>query len=95
MDVIAPHAAGGVYFNGLTGIAVDALAKIADRHPKAAPAVRKVLLSAYPKPPLEDTRSIRACTALAKRIHKALGAKRPFPDPYDAEARDALMRGEQ
>lgn len=89
--VIAPHAASGVWRNGLTGIAIDALAGIAKRHKHAREAIAKVLRSAYPEPPLEDERGIRACTALAKRIHKALADPRPFPDVYDAAARKLLM----
>ncbi len=91
--VIAPHAASGVYFNGLTGIAVDALAAIAKRHGDARDAVRTALLTAYPQPPEdEDARKLRACVGLAKRVHKALGSKLPFPDTYDAKAREALMK---
>lgn len=91
--VIAPHATSGVYFNGLTGIAVDALAVIAKRHKDARKAVRTALLTAYPEPPAnEDARKQRACVGLAKRVHKALGSKLPFPSTYDAKGREALMR---
>jgi HEAT repeat protein len=92
VKVIAPHAASGVYFNGLTGIAVDALAAIAKRDKKARDDVQKVLRGAYPKPPSsEDARAMRACVALARRIHRALGEKREFPEIYDDEARVRLM----
>lgn len=97
VEVIAPHAASGLYFNGLTGSAVDALAAIARRDPKAREAVATVLRGAYPKPPpAEDAddaqhgRAMRACIALARRVHKALGEKRPFPEVYDDEARARL-----
>ncbi len=90
--VITPHATSGAYFNGLTGVSVDALAAIAKRHTDARPAVREALLSAYPKPPEDgEARKLRACVALAMRVHKALGSKRPFPKVYDGKARDALM----
>lgn len=95
--VIAPHATTGVYFNGLTGIAVDALASIAKRLPDTRADVQAALRGGYPEPPKEDpatkagARHHRAATALAKRIHKALGDPRPFPTPYDAEARALLM----
>jgi len=90
--VIAPHATSGVYFNGLTGIAVDALAAIAARHEDARAAARATLLAAYPAPPADDdARALRACVGLAKRVHKALGSRLPFPETYDAAARKALM----
>jgi hypothetical protein len=93
---IAPHAATGAYFNGLTGIAVDALAAIAARDPEAHVEVRKALTQAYPPPPAEgDARALRACIALAKRVHKALGRSTPFPDVYDEAAREALKRSEK
>ncbi|MHC4952958.1 MAG: HEAT repeat domain-containing protein [Planctomycetota bacterium] len=95
--VIAPHAQSGAYFNGLTGISVDALAKIAKRHKKAAKAVDEVLKRAYPPlPPDADDknykRAMRACVALAKRVHTARGAKRSFPKDYSEAARQDLMR---
>ena len=93
VPVIAPHATSGVYFNGLTGIAIDALAAIGKRDATARAAVRTALLKAYPPPPDDgNERKLRACTALAKRVHKALGSERPFPEPYDAKAREALMK---
>jgi hypothetical protein len=93
VDVIAPFASSGAYFNGLTGVSVDALAAIAKRHKDARAAVRKVLRASYPEPPpASDRRATRACVALAKRVHKALGSKRRFPDPYDKKARERLMQ---
>lgn len=91
--VIGPHAISGAYFNGLTGIAVDALAAIGRRDAAATAAVRALLLKAYPAPPDDgNERKLRACTALAKRVHKALGSSLPFPETYDAKARAALMK---
>jgi len=88
--VIAPHAQSGAYFNGLTGISVDALAAIAKRHRDARSAVKAALRKAYP-PPGTDERSRRASLALAKRIHRAAGDPRPFPAVYDEKARARLM----
>jgi ABC-type amino acid transport substrate-binding protein len=93
VDAIAPFASSGAYFNGLTGVSIDALAAIAKRHPDARPAVRKVLLASYPEPPAaSDERATRACVALAKRVHKALGSRGRFPEPYDEKARRRLMQ---
>lgn len=93
VDVVAPFASSGAYFNGLTGVSIDALAEIAKRDPSARAAVRKVLRASYPEPPpASDQRATRACVALAKRVHKALGSRKRFPDPYDAKARERLMR---
>jgi len=90
--VIAPYASSGQWNNGLTGKAVDALAAIARRHKDARADVRAALKAGYPDPALAtDERAMRACVALAKRIHEALGEKRRFPDPYDAAARARLM----
>lgn len=93
VDVIAPFAGSGAYFNGLTGISIDALAEIAKRDPKARAAAKKALKASYPEPPpASDQRATRACIALAKRVHKALKSRKPFPDPYDRKARERLMR---
>ncbi|MHC4342244.1 MAG: hypothetical protein ACYSX0_18770 [Planctomycetota bacterium] len=95
VEAIAHWAATGEYFNGLTGTAVDALAAIAKRDRKARVPVREALRRAYPEPPdPSDARAMRACVALAERVHKALGARRGFPKIYDAEARERLMRGD-
>ena len=81
--------------NGLTGIAVDAVAAIAERHRKARPAARDALVRAYP-PPAADAREARRVEALAKRVHDALsritGKRVPFPRTYDAAAREKLGR---
>ena len=88
VEVIAPHARSGAYFNGLTRISIDALAAIAARDKKARKKVDAVLREAYPDPPKKDAnaREMRACVALAKHIHKKRGDKRPFPSEYDASA---------
>ena len=92
VEVIAPHAKSGAYFNGLTGIAIATLVTLAEKHRKSRDAVQNVLRQAYPIPPdPSDTRAMRACIALAKRVHKALGARKKFPDPYDEAARKKLM----
>jgi hypothetical protein len=94
--VLRGPATSGNYLNTLTGTAVDALAAIATRHPGAKSDVTKVLKDAYPPPaaPADEQRS-RICTALARRVHKALeqltGKKLDFPEVYDANARARLI----
>ena len=96
--VIAPHATSGAYFNGLTGVSVDALAKLAKRDRRVRKQVDRVLKEAYPPPPKDPNdsasyrRAMRACVALAKRVHTARGAKRSFPKVYDEAARSELAR---
>jgi hypothetical protein len=93
ISAIAPHASSGAWNNGLTGLAVDALAAIGKRHRDARADVRAVLRRSYPDPAgATDDRAKRACVGLAKRVHAALGERGPFPDPYDAAARERLMR---
>ncbi|MHC4958059.1 MAG: HEAT repeat domain-containing protein [Planctomycetota bacterium] len=93
VPAIAPHAQSGAYFNGLTGVSVDALAAIARREKKARKHIDKVLKGCYPKPPdASDARAMRACVALAKRVHKARG-KKAFPKTYDEAARARLTGG--
>lgn len=91
VEVIAPFAQGACN-NGLTGIAVDTLATLAKRHKKARKRVAAILKDAYPEPP-EDERMRRMCVALAKRIHKARGAKSKFPKVYDRKAWETLRGG--
>jgi hypothetical protein len=65
--------------------------EIAQRHPKTLPAVKERLRAGYPAPPADgDPRAAQACVALAKWLHEQIGAKVPFPDPYDATARERL-----
>ena len=88
VDVIAPFAKSGIYFNGLTKISIDALAAITERDKKARKPVDAILREAYPNPPKDPSndREMRACVSLAKHIHKKRGDKRPFPDVYDESA---------
>jgi hypothetical protein len=73
VETIAPFAQSGEYFNGLTGISIDALLAIADRHPKSKSAVRAALKQGYPTPPADgEPRATAACTALTNKIEKAL-----------------------
>ncbi|MBK8976677.1 MAG: HEAT repeat domain-containing protein [Planctomycetes bacterium] len=93
--VIAPFASSGEYFNGLTGVAVDALVAIAGREPAAPAQVAAVLARGFPRPPgAGDERGARACVALARRVHEALravtGRDVAFPTPYDEPARATL-----
>jgi hypothetical protein len=93
---IAEHAASGNYRNGLTGVSIDALAAIGARDPKARAAAIAALAGGFPEPPEPGDRMLRACTALAKRVHGALvkltGSNVPFPKTYDAAARRQLAR---
>lgn len=98
IEVIAPHATSGAWFNGLTGTSIDTLAALAGRLPRARDAVRDVLVAAFPQPPADgDERSLRACTALARRVHGALvavtGRERPFPASYTESTRAQLATG--
>lgn len=95
VPVIAPHAAGPVN-NGLTRIAIDALAAIAERHPKSKDAVVAALAKAFPEPPTgKDDRFARSKLALATQIHgvlvKLTKKRVKFPSDYDADARTKLM----
>ncbi len=95
VEVIRPHAASGEYRNGLTRTSVDALGAIATRVEKARPAVRDTLAASYPRPASGDAEA-RMCLGLAKAVHAALekltGRRVPFPDPYDAAAREKLSK---
>lgn len=98
IDVIAPHASSGAYFNSLTSASIDALVAIAQRLPEGRDAAHAVLLRAFPTAKEEaDAREQRACRALAQRVHEALqsltGEQRPFPEQYDAAARTSLIDG--
>jgi hypothetical protein len=59
------------------------------------PAARDALAAAFPAPEA-DPAAARAVVALAKAVHAALekvtGRKVPFPETYDAAARDRLAR---
>ncbi|MDF1702141.1 MAG: HEAT repeat domain-containing protein [Planctomycetota bacterium] len=96
--VVAPYATSGVYFNGLTGVAIDTLARLAARLPETQARVAQLLRAGYPVPPSEPReskmgmRKHRAATALARRIHKATGDPRSFPASYDEAARTRLMQ---
>src|SRR5690606_15506543 len=47
---LAPFAASGNWRNGLTGVAVDALAALAQRVPEAVPRAAEALRGAFPEP---------------------------------------------
>jgi hypothetical protein len=95
VKALAPFASTGEWRNGLTGIAVDAIAAIAKRGKAARPAAKDALLAAYP-PPSADANERRGVEALAKRVHAALasvtGKKVDFPKDYDEKARARLRR---
>ncbi|MCE9637754.1 MAG: HEAT repeat domain-containing protein [Planctomycetes bacterium] len=96
IDALQPFAASGDARNGLTGVAVDAIAAIAARDAKAKPLARTALVAAYPAPP-SDPADTKLVVALAKRVHEALakvtGKKVAFPETYDAAARKKLAAG--
>ena len=101
LSVIAPHAASGVYFNGLTGVSIDAIASIAFRYPLSAESAREILIGAFPSPPspspypAQAERNDRACTSLARRVNAALGKvtgeEVAFPEAYDETSRVRLI----
>jgi thiol-disulfide isomerase/thioredoxin len=93
LEIVAPHATSGAWFNGLTGQAIDAMVAIADRHPRTRPRVRELLKPGYPVPPEDRSgRDYKACVALARRLHAAIDDGSKFPDVYDAAARARLMK---
>ncbi len=96
MRVIGPHASNGSYRNGLTRIAVEAVAGIASRNPKARSEAAAILVKGFPKPPEAGSRMMRLCVYLARSIHKRLsrltGRKVAFPASYDAAARQRLIQ---
>jgi hypothetical protein len=89
VKALAPFAGSGEWRNGLTGVAVDAIAAIAKREKGARGAAKEALLAAYPKPAAEAA-DARGTEALAKRVHAALeavtGKKVDFPKDYDEKA---------
>lgn len=92
VPVVGKWAATGVYFNGLTGVAIDALVALRKRLPKTRKQVNDILKTAYPKPPADgNARAMQSCVGLARRVHEALGRKR-FPKVYDEKARAKLSR---
>ena len=94
VKALAPFATTGEWRNGLTGVAVDAIAEIAKREKSARAAAKEALLAAYPKP-AADPNDVRGTEALAKRVHAALsavtGKKVYFPADYDEKARERLV----
>jgi hypothetical protein len=95
VKALAPFASTGEWRNGLTGVAVDAIAAIAKREKGARAAAKDALVAAYPKPAADATEA-RGTEALAKRVHAALeavtGKKVDFPKDYDDRARERLRR---
>lgn len=95
VKALAPFASSGEWRNGLTGVAVDAIAAIAKREKGARGAAKDALVAAYPEP-ATDPRDARGAEALAKRVHAALeavtGKKVDFPGDYDGKARERLRR---
>jgi hypothetical protein len=91
VDVIAPHAKGSVR-NSTTRIAIDALTKIADRHPASRDAVAAALAESFP----EIEQSVeRMVTQQAKTIHDCLNKltdrNLDFPATYDTQSRTELI----
>ena len=94
IEALRPFAATGEYRNGLTGIAVDAVAAIVGRDPKSKAPAKEALCASYPAP-AKDAADTAMCEALAKRVHAALaqvsGKKVAFPAKYDEAARKKLQ----
>jgi hypothetical protein len=95
VTALAPFAASGEWRDGLTGVAVDAIAAIAKREKGARAGAKDALVAAYPEPAADAT-GARGTEALAKRVHAALeavtGKKVDFPKEYDAKARERLRK---
>jgi len=100
VEVVAPHATSGLYFNGLTRASIDCLVAIAQRDPGSRQAVAEHLCRAFP--PLEPEaadRERRACEQLARHVHAALeavtesaaGRSIEFPEDYGPDSRAALI----
>jgi len=92
---LKPFAASGEWRNGLTGVAIEAVAAIGKRDRSARAAAKEALVAAYPAP-ATDAADRRGSEALAKRVHLALadvtGRKIPFPSTYDEKSRAKLLK---
>lgn len=97
LKAVAPHASSGVYFNGLTGVSIDTVLAIVNRHPESANTARAILKDAFPELPGKDKpeRDLLACTRLAQRVNAALckmtGETIAFPAEYTEQSRAALI----
>ncbi len=97
LGAVAPHAASGVYFNGLTGVSIDTVLAIVQRHPESLDEARSILKGAFPVLPGSDKpeRDLGACVRLAERVNAALceltGETIAFPDQYTDQSRMALI----
>lgn len=89
IDALAGLATSGDANNILTAEAVKGLVGIGQRHPQTRSRVVALLVQAYPAPGRTGER-------LARRVHEGLaqltGKKLPFPQPYDAAARERLQK---
>lgn len=97
LRALSPHAASGVYFNGLTGVSIDTVLAIVQRHPESLNEARTILKDAFPMLPGSDKpeRDLGACIRLAERVNAALceltGETIAFPDRYTDQSRVALI----
>lgn len=96
VNVVAPHATSGLYFNGLTRAAVDCLVAIARREKDAKVSVADHLRKAFPVPKSDaKARELRSCKSLAHHVHEALRTVTsqdvPFPKTYDVATRKDLI----
>ena len=97
LRAVAPHAASGVYFNGLTGVSIDTVLAIVQRHPESLDEARAILKDAFPMLPGSDKpeRDLGACVRLAERVNAALceltGETVAFPEQYTDQSRVALI----
>lgn len=95
--VIAPFALKGDVNNSLTGSAVDALATIAEQHPKARSLVTKVLIQSYPPAPTTTDSGTKSRTlAHVRKVHghleKLTGKQVTIPSEYDNQIRAKLIK---
>ncbi|MEL7497603.1 MAG: hypothetical protein AAFN77_08330 [Planctomycetota bacterium] len=92
IDSIATHASGTAR-NMTTRVAVNALVRLAARHPKAKGRVAKILAKSFP--PCEE-RVKRIVEQQARLVHTHLESltdkKIEFPSEYDETTRDSLIQ---
>ena len=94
--VVARFASTGDVNNGLTSEAIEALAEIAARVPKAKTGAKDALVRSYPPAGGSATGEKERSLALAQKVHQQLtkltGKKVMFPTVYDEAARTKLMK---
>lgn len=102
IPLVAGYAASGDFNNGLTGTALATTLKLVERFPDEKAKAIELLKGGFPDIPEiaidapYRERTLRSCTALAKRINDALntlsGKSIAFPAEYTLETRAALIK---